>query len=132
MTVLNTTNISSVAFIGERKGTYRAIVKVRAGFVSGVDDNTSSPRWKSAIDVFRSFKKGALQTIEFRPEGGDYWLTVFAKKGTKIILMDETMFQDMVVGDINQDWFNTNLYGQGQYTAVNAKTWASKAFVINE
>ena len=132
MTVLNTTNINKVAFIGERKGTYRAIVKVRAGFVSGVDDSISAPRWKRAIDVFRSFKKGALQTIEFKPEGSDYWLTVFAKKGTRVVLMDESMFQDMEVGDINQDWSNTNLYNQDQYKTVNAKTWASKAFVINE
>jgi len=42
------------------------------------------------------------------------------------------MFQDMEVGDINQNWSNSNLYGQGQYKAVNAKTWASKAFVINK
>ena len=132
MEIFNTTNIQSVAFVGERKGTYRAIVKVRAGFVSGVDDSTSAPRWKRGIDVFRSFKKGALQTIEFCPEGGDYWLTVFARKGNNIVLMDETMLQDMEVGDINQNWSNSNLYGQGQYKAVNAKTWASKAFVINE
>jgi len=132
MTVVNTTNIQSLAFIGDRKGQYRAIVKVRAGFVSGVDDSISAPRWKRAIDVFRSFKKGALQTIEFKYEGSEVWMTVFAKKGKNVLLMDETMFQDMEVGDINQNWSNSNLYGQGQYKAVKAKTWASKAFVINE
>jgi hypothetical protein len=37
----------------------------------------------------------------------------------------------MEVGDINQIWTNTNLYDQKQYGMVNAKTWASKAFVMN-
>jgi hypothetical protein len=36
---------------------------------------------------------------------------------------------DMEVGDINQNWSNTNLYSQTQYTAVGARTWADKAFV---
>ena len=132
MTVLNTTNIQSVAFVSGRQGQYRAIVKVRAGFFSTVDDSSTNPRWKKGLDVFRSFKRGALQTIEFKAYGTDNFLTVFAKKGNKIVLMDESMFQDMEVGDINQDWSNTNLYNQDQYKTVNAKTWASKAFVINE
>lgn len=129
--VINTTDINKVEFVQDRKGTYRAVVKVGAGFYTTVDDNSTTPRWKRAIDVFRSFKKGALQTIEFKAEGTDTFLTVFAKKGTKVILMDDTMFQDMEVGDINQNWSKTNLYTQGQYQSVNAKTWASKAFVMN-
>jgi len=46
--------------------------------------------------------------------------------------MDTQLFEDMKVGDINQDWSNTNLYNYQQYKAVNAKNWASNAFVINE
>jgi hypothetical protein len=37
----------------------------------------------------------------------------------------------MTVGDINGLYSNSNLYDQAQYKAVNAKTWADKAFVIN-
>ena len=88
-------------------------------------------RWKRAIDVFRSFKRGALQTIEFKADGTETWLHVFAKAGTKIKFMDDQLFVDMEVGDVNQNWSNTNLYDQTQYAMVNSKTWASKVFVRN-
>jgi hypothetical protein len=136
--IINTTEIHMTDFIQDRPGEYRAIVKVRAGFLTTVDDLgleanwSTGPQWKRAIQVFRSFKKGALQTIQFKAEGTNTWLHVFAKKGNKIVLMDAQMFEDMEVGDINQDWSNTNLYSSNQYRAVNSKTWASKAFVMNE
>jgi hypothetical protein len=118
--------LSVVDFIQGRKGNFRAIVKVQAGFYSSVNcDNISF------ISVVRRFKKGALQTVEFIPEGTTYPLTVFAKKGKNIVLADEALLQEMTVGDINGLYSNSNLYDQAQYKAVNAKTWADKAFVIN-
>lgn len=135
--VINTEKISQVDFINGRNGQYRAIVKVQAGFMSVVDDLgilskwESGAQWKSAIQVFRNFKKGALQTIEFQAEGSKNWITVFARKGNKIVLMDTQLFLDMKVGDINQDWTNTNLYSQTNYTLAGAKTWADNAFVEN-
>lgn len=134
----NSENIGAVDFIQGRQGQYRAIVKVKAGFMSIVDDLgitsnwESGARWKSALSVFKSFKKGALQTIEFKADGTNIWLTVFARSGNKVKLMDESMFMTMQVGDINQDWSNTNLYSQTNYTLAGAKTWASLAFVPNE
>jgi hypothetical protein len=136
--VVNVTGIHSVDFIKGRKGNFRAIVKVKAGFMTIVDDLgiacnwSTGPQWKSALEVFKSFKKGALHTIEFKAEGSDTWLNVFARKGNKVVLMDTQLFEDMKVGDINQDWSNTNLYNYQQYKAVNATNWASNAFVINE
>ena len=135
--VINTTTISAADFIKGQKGEYRAIVKVQAGFMTVVNDLgiqcnwSTGSQWKRAIDVFRGFKKGALQTIQFKAEGSNTWLTVFAKAGNKIKLMDVQMFEDMEVGDINQNWSNTNLYDQKQYAMVNAKNWACKAFVKN-
>jgi hypothetical protein len=134
--VINTTNIHMTDFIGDRPGQYRAIVKVRAGFFTVVDDlgiqaNWGRQRWNRGIDVFRNFQKGALQTIEFKAEGSNNWLTVFARSGKTVKLMDQQLFEDMEVGDINQIWSNTNLYDQKQYGMVNAKSWASKAFVMN-
>ena len=118
--------LSVVDFIQGRKGTFRAIVKVQAGFYSCVNcDNDTLAR------VVRRFKKGALQTVEFIPEGANYPLTVFAKKGKNIVLADEALLKEMTVGDINALFSNSNLYDQAQYKAVNAKTWADKAFVIN-
>jgi hypothetical protein len=136
-TIFNTTGINQVDFIQSRNGQYRAIVKVQAGFLTVVDDLgiqckwESGAQWKSAIQVFRNFKKGALQTIQFKAEGSDNWLTVFARSGNKIKLMDTEMFLAMEVGDINQNWSNTNLYSQTNYALAGAKTWADKAFVTN-
>jgi len=135
--IINTTDINETEFINDRKGEYRAIVKVKAGFMVVVDDigiqnKWGRQDWNRAIDVFRGFKRGALQTIQFKAKGTDSWLTVFARKGKKIILMDKQMFMDMKVGDINQDWSNTNLYNQNNYTMCKAKTWDDKAFMMNK
>jgi hypothetical protein len=137
-TIFNTTGINQVDFIQSRNGQFRAIVKVQAGFLTVVDDLgiqckwESGAQWKSALSVFQSFKKGALQTIQFKAEGSDNWLTVFARKGNKIVLMDTDLFLTMKVGDINQNWSNTNLYSQTNYALAGAKTWAGFAFIPNE
>jgi hypothetical protein len=136
-TIFNTERINQTDFIQGRNGQYRAIVKVQAGFMTVVEDlgiqaNWGRQRWNSAMEVFRSFKKGALQTIEFKAEGSNNWLTVFARSGNKVKLMDMEMFLTMTVGDINQDWSNSNLYSQNNYRLANAKTWADKAFTPNQ
>ncbi len=118
--------LSVVNFINNRKGSFRAIVKVQAGFYSSVNCDNAT-----LASVVRRFNKGALQTVEFIPEGTTYPLTVFAKKGKNIILADEALLKEMTVGDINGLYSNSNLCDQAQYKAVNAKTWADKAFVIN-
>jgi hypothetical protein len=134
----NTERIHTVDFIQGRSGEFRAIVKTKAGFMTTVDDlgllaNWASGRqWKSALSVFKSFKKGALQTIEFKADGTSTWLTVFARSGNKVKLMDEELFMTMCVGDINQDWSNTNLYSQANYQLAGAKNWSHKAFSVNE
>lgn len=131
-------SLSRVDFVSDRGGKYRAIVKVKAGFLITSEDIgiinkwESGAKWKSAIDVFRNFHKGALQTIEFQPEGTDHWLTVFARVGNKIKLIDNALLAELKIGDINQDWSNTNLYNQNQYQAVGGKTWADYAFIPNQ
>lgn len=134
--IFNSERIHQVDFIQGRKGQFRAIVKVQAGFMTVVDDlgiqaNWGRQAWNSAMDVFRNFKKGALQTIEFKAEGSNHYLTVFARSGNKIKLMDTEMFLAMEVGDINQNWSSTNLCSQNNYRMAGAKTWADKAFVSN-
>ena len=116
--------LSIVNFIGDRKGTFQAITKVPAGFLTAYEIGPELPslnRWK----------KGALQTIQFKAEETNHWVTVFAKKGTKVILIDEKIAEKVEVGTINQLFYNTNLYSQEQYKKVNAKTWADKVFVLN-
>ena len=113
-----------VNWIGDRKGIFQAIVKVQAGFMIASEIGSELPslnRWK----------KGALQTIQFKAEGTVYWMTVFAKKGTKVVLIDEKIAETVDVGTVNQLFYNTNLMDHKQYKAVNARTWADKVFVMN-
>jgi hypothetical protein len=117
--------LTVVQWIGERKGTYQAIVKVPAGFVTAYQIGSKLPS-------LNGWKKGALQTLLFLAEGSEYPLVVFAKKGNKVILIDEEIAKGVEVGTINQLFHNTNLMDHKQYQAVNAKTWADKAFLLNE
>jgi len=123
--VNNIKGLQVVDWIGDRKGIFQAIVKVQAGFMIATEIGSELPslnRWK----------KGALQTIQFKAEGTVYWTTVFAKKGTKVVLIDEKIAETITVGTINSLFYNTNLMDQNQYRSVNAKTWADKAFLLNE
>jgi hypothetical protein len=107
------------------EGTYRVITKCKAGFMVTSDIEASS-----AIQAFRRYKPKAIQSIAFMMNGG-YPVTVYARSGKKV-WASECFLSEVTVGDINQDLYNTSLYGQGQYQAVNAKTWADKAYVMNE
>ena len=86
----------------------------------------------SELPSLNRWKKGALQTIQFQPEGANHWLTVFARKGTKVIILDLKIAEQLEVGTVNQLFYNTNLHDQGQYQAMRAKTWADKVFLLNE
>jgi hypothetical protein len=107
------------------KGTYRVITKCQAGFMVSSDVEADS-----AIQAFRRYKPKAIQSIAFLLNGG-YPVTVYARAGKKV-WASECFLSEVEVGDINQSLYNTALYGQGQYQAVNAKSWASKAYVMNE
>ena len=107
------------------EGTYRVITKCKAGFMVTSDIQTNS-----AISAFRRFKPKAIQSIAYILNGG-YPITVYARAGKKV-WASECFLGAVTVGDINQDLSNTALYDQHQYQAVKAKTWADKAYVMNE
>jgi hypothetical protein len=107
------------------KGTYRVITKCKAGFMCSSDVEANS-----AIQAFRRYKPKAIQSIAYLLESG-HPVTVYARNGKKV-WASECFLRDIEVGDINQDLHNTALYNQYQYKAVNAKSWASKAYVMNE
>ena len=117
-------DLTIVNWIGDREGIFQAIVKVQAGFMIASEIGPKLP-------ALNRWKKGALQTIQFKAEGTNHWMTVFAKKGTKVILLDEKIAETVEVGTINSLFYNTNLMDHNQYKAVNAKTWADKVFVMN-
>lgn len=132
--LINITEIKTVNILaGYQKGKFRVVTKCRAGWMTIIDCKDWDSEWfmQHPESIITAYIKGALQTVEFCPDGGDYYLTIFARKGNKIVLIDETILSNITVGTINLLFLNTNLYSQAQYRAVNAKTWADKAFVNN-
>jgi len=132
--LVNIAGINTVNVLGaysNTKGKFRIVSKCRAGWMTITDcrsyDNEYFIQYPESI--ITAYKKGALQTVEFQPEGWDTYLTIFARKGNKIVLIDETILGNLTVGTINQLYRNTNLYNQAQYTAVGARTWADRAYV---
>lgn len=132
--LVNTTGISTVNVLGaylNTKGKFRFVTKCRAGWmtISDARDQDNEHLMTYPETIITGHVKGALQTVEFKPEGWNTYLTVFARKGNKIVLIDEVILEHLTVGTINQLFSNTNLYSQTQYQAVGAKTWADRAFV---
>ena len=132
--IINVNGIHTVDYLSKyTAGKFRFISKTRSGFYTVSDARDfDNPRYMAFPEgLLSAYKKGALQTVEFCPEGGDYYLTVFARVGKKIKLVDKAILAGLTVGTINSMWYNTELYSQQQYNAVNSKTWASKAYTLN-
>ena len=120
----NIKGLTVVDYIGEDKGLFQAVIKVPAGFMVAYEIGSDIPS-------LNTWKKGTLQTLQFKREGSPAWLTVFARKGNKVLIIDKAIAEKVEVGTINQLFYNTNLMDQAQYRSVNAKTWADKVFVMN-
>lgn len=131
--IVNTLGLHTSNFINGQKGSYRIVYKCQAGFYSIAETqyNDDMANEHGPAQLLASWKKGSLQTIQFKAEGGLYWLNVFARKGKKIVVIDEEILKGVTVGIINSYFIDTNMYSQKQYETVGAKNWASKAFVMN-
>ena len=105
------------------KGTYRVIGKCKAGFMHSSEIECDSP-----YEAFRRHRVKHVSAIEF--VGKNCAFTIYARNGKKVWVCNDIL-ENITVGDINQDLYNTALYDQKQYIAVNAKTWADKAYVMN-
>ena len=134
ITDIRTVNIINCDHYEATPGKFRFIAKCRAGYFSCNDarDFDDARLYANPASVMSAYKKGTLHSVEYKPAGSDNFFTVFAKKGNKVILMDEAIMRGLDVGCINQLWFNTNLMDMNQYKAVNSKSWASMAFVMND
>ena len=114
-------------------GKFRFISKTRLGMTCTDARSFDNERlMKYPESIISGYKKGALQTVEFCPEGSTFYLTIFCRVGKKVKLIDETILANLTVGTINGLYYNTNLYNQDQYKTVNSTSWASKAFVLND
>jgi hypothetical protein len=133
--LVNIPNIHTVDILKDYSaGKFRFVSKTRAGWYTVTDARDfNNPRLISNPEsIITGYEKGALQTVEFCPEGGDYYLTVFARVGKTVKLIDKTILAALTVGTINQLYYNTNLYNQTQYNLVGAKTWADYAYQLNQ
>lgn len=114
-------------------GKFRMVVKTRLGMTVCDARDFDNPRIMANPEcAISGYKKGALQTVQFQPEGSDIWLTIFSRTGKKVKLIDESILVNLTVGTINSMYYNTNLYDHHQYKAVNSKSWASMAYKMNE
>lgn len=129
-----TNGLHTCDFMHGRHGKFRVVTKCRAGFLTIHELNYAENENYSIhpASVLSGWKKGALQTVEFQADGTSNWLTVFARVGKKIHVVDEAILSTLDIGTINQLWYNTELYSQAQYDAVGAKTWADLAYVRKE
>ena len=123
-----TTDILSDSFGGK----FRMVVKTGLGMTVCDVRDFDNPRMKEHPEMAISgYKRGALQTVQYCPDGSDFWLTVFSRTGKKVKLIDESILADLTVGTINGMFDNTNLMDMSQYKLVGASSWASKAFTQN-
>lgn len=108
------------------QGTYRVISKCPAGYMTSYDTKCDSP-----YQVFSRYKMKHVHSIAFVREDG-LAFTVYARTGKKVWITEQLLCE-LTVGDINgNDLVGTALYCQYQYRAVGAKTWACKAYVMNQ
>lgn len=145
MRIMREINNSELVIVGNRdmmlvdilsqyeSGKFRMVVKTRLGMTCVDSRDFDNPRIMANPEcAISGYKKGALQTVQFQPEGSDIWLTIFSRTGKKVKLIDESILVNLTVGTINSMYYNTNLYDHHQYKAVNSKSWASMAYKMNE
>jgi hypothetical protein len=124
-----TTDILSHAEAGQ----FRMVVKTKLGMTVVDARSFDNPRiMANPESAISGYKKGALQTVQFKAHASDTWLTVFSRTGKRVKLIDEAILANLTVGTINGMYYNTNLMDMAQYKLVGSKTWASMAFVQNE
>ena len=115
------------------EGEYRWIVKTKLGMTSVDGRSFDNDRCSKHPEcIISGYKRGVIQTVQFKPKGFSTFLTIFCRVGKKVKLIDETILVNLTVGTINSMYDNTNLMDMNQYKSVNSNSWASKAFTMNE
>ena len=113
-------------------GKFRMVVKTKLGMTVCDARDFDNPRIMANPEcAISGYKKGVLQTVQFCPEGSDFYLTIFSRTGKRVKLIDESILANLTVGTINGMYCNTNLMDMEQYKSVGSTSWASMAFVQN-
>ena len=115
-----------------KAGKFRMVVKTKLGMTVCDARDFDNPRIMANPEcAISGYKKGVLQTVQFQPEGSDFYLTIFSRTGKRVKLIDESILANLTVGTINGMYYNTNLMDMEQYKSVGSTSWASMAFVQN-
>jgi hypothetical protein len=132
--LINITGLQTINILSNYKeAKFRFITKTKLGMTCSDAQAFNNERFiKHPQALITGFKKGALQTVQMQAHPDGPWLTIFSRTGKTIKLIDETILLNLRVGDINDLWYNTNLYNWQQYKAVNSKTWDSYAYQMNK
>ena len=111
---------------------FRTVTKNRSGMgINEYRDFENEGFTKDPSQVLSYYMKGVLQTVQCRVIGEEYWMTIFKLKGKKVTMIDVKILENLKVGQINDAYYNTDLYNQANYKAVNATSWASYAYRMN-
>lgn len=111
---------------------FRSVCKTRSGMsIREYRDFENEKFTKDPSAILSYYMKGVLQTVECRVKGSNWWMTIFQLKGKKVTMIDTAILENLTVGTINDAYYNTSLYDQTNYKAVNAKTWADYAYRMN-
>lgn len=130
--LVDNTFITTNELANHTAGKFRSVIKTNLGYtIADARDFDNLRLMKYPESIISSYKKGTLQTVEFCPEGSDFYRTIFCRVGNKVKLIDETILAHLTVGTINSLYYSTNLYSQTQYGAVNSKSWADNAYIMN-
>ena len=66
-------------------GKFRFISKTKLGMTCSDARNFDNPRLMAHPEaIISGYKQGALQTVQFCPEGSDFYLTIFSRTGKKV------------------------------------------------
>ena len=76
----------------QTKRQYRVVIKCQGGFFTVVDKSAFSP-----LDCLRSFKLKAVHTIEEKSETSENYFTVFALKGSSVIIASRDIYESRFI-----------------------------------
>jgi len=71
------------------EGEYRAVTKCRAGFPTIYDIGT----FDNPLAAFNRVQPKALLNLQYRPTGCEHWLCLYARKGNKVVVVDEALLR---------------------------------------
>lgn len=69
------------------EGEYRAVTKCRAGFPTIYDIGT----FDNPLTAFNYVQPQALLNLQYKPTGCKHWLCLYARKGNKVVVVDESL-----------------------------------------